>query len=163
MKPYFLLIALTLVVLDLRGQRIDPAQIDIIRDQWGVPHIDAPTDELLHTLARLVPNGAPRRAYGSKGHPHLRRNFLLAVSTVAGAAQQGAPHSEATHAALSNISHAIVGHHHAMLEADAQWHALHEQARTIALKQWHRSSNLSSDGVADDSLRVRERSGRGSG
>lgn len=32
-------------VLDLRAQRINPTQIDIIRDQWGVPHIDAPTDE----------------------------------------------------------------------------------------------------------------------
>ena len=25
-----------------------------------------------------------------------------------------------------------------MLEADAQWHALHEQARSIALKEWKR-------------------------
>ena len=45
MKPYFLLAALTVMALDLRSQRIDPSQIDIIRDQWGVPHIDAPTDE----------------------------------------------------------------------------------------------------------------------
>ncbi|MDW3192376.1 MAG: penicillin acylase family protein [Cytophagales bacterium] len=45
MRPYFLLIALTVVALSLPAQRIDPAQIDIIRDQWGVPHIDAPTDE----------------------------------------------------------------------------------------------------------------------
>ena len=103
--------------------------------------IEAPTDELVQALARLVPNGAPRRAYGTKGHPHLRRNFLLAVSTVAGAAQRGAPHVEATHAALSNISHAIVGHHHAMLEADAQWHALHEQARSIALHTWSRMNH----------------------
>lgn len=45
MKPYFLLVVMVVMISDLQSQSIVPSQIDIIRDQWGVPHIDAPTDE----------------------------------------------------------------------------------------------------------------------
>lgn len=45
MKPFFLLVVTIPLIFHLQGQSINPSQIDIIRDQWGVPHIDAPTDE----------------------------------------------------------------------------------------------------------------------
>ncbi len=45
MKHFFLFASMVFVVLVLQGQTINPSQIEIIRDQWGVPHIYAPTDE----------------------------------------------------------------------------------------------------------------------
>lgn len=38
-------VLLLFVVLLVNAQSFDPSQIEIIRDQWGVPHIYAPTDE----------------------------------------------------------------------------------------------------------------------
>lgn len=103
--------------------------------------IERPTDELVQTLATLVPNGSPRRA------TRKRRNFLLAVSAVAGSAsKQHGPHPRATHHALSNVSHAIIGHHDAMLEAEEWWAGLHEQARSIAHEHWRSMPHHSREG-----------------
>ena len=102
--------------------------------------IESPTDELVQTLATLVPNGSPRRA------THKRRNFLLAVSAVAGTALQRGPHTRETQHALSNVSHAIIGHHDAMLEAEEWWVALHEQARAIAHDHWKNMPHHSREG-----------------
>lgn len=44
-KWYLLAIMLTLILGLTNAQGIEPSQIEIIRDEWGVPHIYAPTDE----------------------------------------------------------------------------------------------------------------------
>jgi hypothetical protein len=102
--------------------------------------IEKPTDKLLQTIARRVPSGAPRLA------PRSHRNFLLAASAVAGEALQQAPHAEHVHAALSNISHSIVGHHAAMLDADQYWIKMYEKARGIADDFWNRMPYHSREG-----------------
>lgn len=44
-RAKYLTVLLMVSSLSIFGQTIDLSQIDIIRDQWGVPHIDAPTDD----------------------------------------------------------------------------------------------------------------------
>jgi len=45
MLKYLLIPLLVCINLNLSLAQIDPEAIDIVRDQWGVPHIFAPTDE----------------------------------------------------------------------------------------------------------------------
>ena len=50
-KPFFSFIAISLCCASI-GQKINPQNIEIIRDEWGVPHIYAPTDpEVAYGLA----------------------------------------------------------------------------------------------------------------
>ena len=82
---------------------------------------DNPTAHLLEALVALVPNGNSRRA------PVSHRNFLLGVSALVGTALSLGPHDEPAHAALSNLSLAIVGQYEGMSELDARWQQLEEE------------------------------------
>lgn len=44
-RAKYLTLLLMVSSFSIFGQTVDPSQIDIIRDEWGVPHIDALTDE----------------------------------------------------------------------------------------------------------------------
>ena len=89
-----------------------------------------PGSEIIAAVAARVPNGSPRRA------TYAQRNFLLAASALAGHALLLAPHDAATSAALSNLTHSVIGHHDAMLEADDSWDGLHADAKVMARQKW---------------------------
>ena len=94
-----------------------------------------PSSDLLATLSRLIPNGSPRRA------AHARRSLMLAAAAAAGRAQRRGPLDAAAHAAVSNISHSVLGHHEAVLDADRRWIARHTEAASSADAIWARMSH----------------------
>ena len=69
---------------------------------------------------------------------HAQRNFVLAAAALAGHALQLGPHPEAAHAAISNLTHSVLGHHTAMLEEDGRWSALYDEAHEAARTLWGR-------------------------
>ena len=56
---------------------------------------------------------------------HVHTHTYICIDTFA----YTGPYGEATHAALSNLTHSIVSHHVAMVEQDEWWVQLDDQVR----------------------------------